>query len=137
MSAFRVFNKVLHFETKGEIEFVNLTAQIERIVSESGITNGFVHVFAPHATGILTLTEDDPALLRDIENLLHELIPGNRPYNHPSNAHAHLRSVLIPPDRSLPLIGGRIELGTWQSLFFVETDVQRRRRKVIVQVIGE
>jgi secondary thiamine-phosphate synthase enzyme len=83
------------------------------------------------------LTENDPALLKDVENLLCKLSPKNGSYNHPSNAHAHLRSVLFPPDRLLPVINRQIELGTWQSLFFVETDVYPRRRTVIVQIMGE
>jgi len=83
------------------------------------------------------LTENDPDLLRDLENLLCKLAPENRSYNHPSNAHAHLRSVLFPPDRLLPVVDRQIELGTWQSLFFVETDVYPRRRTVVVQIMGE
>jgi len=94
-------------------------------------------VFAPHATGILIITENDPALLNDIKNFVEEVIPKRREYQHPSNAHAHLRSVLLPPDRTIPLIGGHVEFGTWQTLFFVETDVYPRKRTVIMQIMGE
>jgi thiamine phosphate synthase YjbQ (UPF0047 family) len=61
----------------------------------------------------------------------------NGSYNHPSNAYAHLRSVLMPPDKTLPLINGHVEFGIWQSLMFVETDVSPRKRTVIIQVMGE
>jgi secondary thiamine-phosphate synthase enzyme len=137
MSTFRVVNITHHFFTKGAMDFVDLTDEIQGAVSASGIRNGFVHVFAPHATGILIITENDPALLNDIRNFIEEVIPKRREYQHPSNAHAHLRSVLLPPDRTLPLIGGHVEFGTWQTLFFVETDVYPRKRTVIMQIMGE
>lgn len=137
MSSFKVFNKRFNFSTKGEIDFVDLTDQVQEVVNESTIKNGMVHVFAPHATGILVLTENDYALLNDIKTFLEEIIPKRRAYQHPSNAHSHLRSMLLPPDTTLPVIDGHVEFGTWQSLLFVETDVYPRQRTLIMQVIGE
>ena len=136
MSNFKVFNVSLNFSTKGEIEFVDLTDKVLDAASKSGVRNGLVHVFAPHATGIVILTENEPGLLGDIENWLREIVSENKAYKHPSNAHAHLRSILLPPDRTIPIIEGRVELGTWQSILFVETDVHPRRRTVIIQVMG-
>lgn len=137
MSDFKVFNKSLRFSTKGEIDFVDLSDQVQDIVTESAIKNGTVHVFAPHATGILILTENDYALLNDIKAFIEEIAPKRKAYQHPSNAHSHLRSMLLPPDKTLPVIDGRVEFGTWQSLLFVETDVYPRQRTLIMQVIGE
>ena len=137
MAPFKIVNGTYNFSTKGEIDFIDLTDKVQEAVSDSGILNGIVHVFAPHATGVIILTENDPALLDDIRELLQEIAPKNNNYNHPSNAHSHLRSILLPPDRTLPVINGRVEFGTWQSLLFVETDVYPRRRTVIVQVMGE
>ena len=137
MSNFKVVNKSFSFSTKGEIDFVDLTDKVQEVVSESAIKNGIVHVFAPHATGILILTENDYALLNDIKAFLEEIVPKRRAYQHPSNAHSHLRSMLLPPDKTLPVINGRVEFGTWQSLLFVETDVYPRQRTLIMQVIGE
>jgi secondary thiamine-phosphate synthase enzyme len=134
---FKVVNMSHSFSTKGEIDFIDLTDIIQAAVTKSNIKNGLVHVFAPHATGILMITENDYALLEDIKAFLQEIAPKGKAYRHPSNAHAHLRSVLLPPDRTLPVIDGRVELGTWQSLLFVETDVYPRRRTVIIQVMGE
>lgn len=136
-SNFKVFRKSYRFSTKGEIDFVDLTDQVQKVVFESTIKNGLVHVFAPHATGILVLTENDYALLNDIKSFLEELAPKRKAYQHPSNAHSHLRSMLLPPDKTLPLTDGRVEFGTWQSLLFVETDVYPRQRTLIIQVIGE
>ena len=137
MSSFKVVNKSFSFSTKGEIDFVDLTDKVQEVVTESAIRNGMVHIFAPHATGILVLTENDYALLNDIKTFLEEIVPKRRAYQHPSNAHSHLRSMLLPPDKTLPIIDGRVEFGTWQSLLFVETDVYPRKRTVIIQVMGE
>jgi secondary thiamine-phosphate synthase enzyme len=137
MSDFKVFNTSYSFSTKGEIDFTDLTDKVQEAVSRSGVKNGLVHVFAPHATGILILTESEHGLLSDIKTFLEKVIPRDGAYRHPSNAHAHLRSVLLPPDKTVPVIDGRVEFGTWQSIVFVETDVHQRRRTVIIQVIGE
>ena len=137
MSNFKVTSKTLHFSTRGEIDFIDLSDQVQQEVSISGIQNGIAHIFAPHATGILILTENDPALLNDIKTFLQELAPNYKNYHHPSNAHAHLRSMLLPPDKTLPVVNGRVEFGTWQSLLFVETDVYPRNRTVTIQVMGE
>jgi secondary thiamine-phosphate synthase enzyme len=137
MSEFKITNMRNTFATKGEIDFVDLTDMVRSAVAKSGIKNGIVHVFAPHATGILILTENDYPLLKDIELFIENLIPRNENYNHPSNAHAHLRSMMLPPDKTLPIINGVVEFGTWQSLLFVETDVYPRKRTIIIQVMGE
>ena len=137
MSGFKVVNKSYSFSTRGEIDFVDLTEKVQEVVADSAVKNGVVHVFAPHATGILVLTENDYALLNDIKAFLEELVPKRRGYQHPSNAHSHLRSMILPPDKTLPVIDGRVEFGTWQSLLFLETDVYTRKRRIIMQVMGE
>jgi secondary thiamine-phosphate synthase enzyme len=137
MPGFKVFNTSFSFSTKGGIEFVDLTRKAQETVTKSGIRNGLVHVFAPHATGIIILVENEPSLLKDVEDLLEKLASKDADYRHPSNAHSHLRSVLLPPDRTLPIVDGRVQFGVWQSLLFVETDVHARRRTVIIQAIGE
>jgi secondary thiamine-phosphate synthase enzyme len=133
----KILNETFTFSTRGEIDFVDLTSKVEEVVSRSGIRNGLVHVFAPHATGVIILTEHESSLDNDIRDFLEKIIPKRAGYRHPSNAHSHLRSMLLCPDRTLPVIDGRLVLGTWQSLVFVETDVYPRRRTVIMQAIGE
>lgn len=133
----KVFNERFVFSTRGEIDFVDLTHRLEEVVRRSEIENGLAHVFAPHATGILIITEHEPGMDNDIRNLLEKLIPKRAPYQHPSNAHSHLRSMILCPDKTVPVVDGRVALGTWQSLVFVETDVHPRKRTVIMQVIGE
>ena len=133
----KVFNETLRLSTKGEIEFIDISGRVQDVVDKSGIKDGLAHVFAPHATGVLILTEYEPGLLNDIKKTLERIAPKRASYEHPSNAHSHLRSLIFSPDRTLPLIDGRIVLGTWQSLVFVETDVHPRQRTIIVQVLGE
>jgi secondary thiamine-phosphate synthase enzyme len=136
MSNFKVFNSSFTFATKSDLEFIDVTERVREVASSSCIRNGIVHVFAPHATGILILTENEPDLLQDVRALIEGLVPKRGIYTHPTNAYAHLRSVLLPPDKTLPLVNGETVLGTWQSLFFVETDVYPRTRKLVVQVLG-
>ncbi len=137
MEKFKVVNKSYTFMTKCEINFTDLSDKVQQEVTESGIKNGLVHIFAPHATGVLILTENDDSLLNDIKDFLEDLVPKDKAYHHPSNAHSHLRSMLLPPDKNLPIVNGQVTFGTWQSLLFVETDVYPRKRTLIIQVIGE
>jgi secondary thiamine-phosphate synthase enzyme len=137
MPQIKVFNITHSFSTREEGEFVDLTDRVQKAIGESGVKSGFVHVFAPHATGVLLLTENEPALLQDIRSFIDKIVPRSGNYKHPSNAHSHLRSILLPPDKTIPVIDGRGSFGTWQSLVFLETDVYPRRRTIVIQVIGE
>lgn len=134
---FEVITRSFCFATKGEIDFIDLSRKLQEEVTSSCIKNGLIHVFAPHATGVLILTENDPDLLEDIKEMLEELAPKQKNYRHPSNAHSHLRSILLPPDKTLPIVNGEVTFGTWQSLLFVETDVYPRKRTLIIQIMGE
>jgi secondary thiamine-phosphate synthase enzyme len=132
-----VYNEKIVFSTKGEIDFKDLTSKVNEVVRKSKIKNGLIHVFAPHATGVLILTEHEPSLDMDVKDFLEKIVPKQGGYRHPSNAHSHLRSMLLSPDKTLPVIDGQAIFGTWQSLVFVETDVYPRQRTIIMQVIGE
>ena len=133
----KIFNENFVFSTKGEIDFMDLTRKVHEVVKKSGIKDGLIHVFAPHATGIIILTEHEPSLDSDVKDFLERIIPKRGGYRHPSNAHSHLRSMLLSPDKTLPVIDGQVVMGTWQSLVFVETDVYPRRRTIVMQVLGE
>jgi secondary thiamine-phosphate synthase enzyme len=132
-----VYTSGFCFDTQGEFDVVDLTGRVEEAVRGSGINEGMVFVFAGHATGVLILNEYDRALLEDLKGFLRRLLPAEGDYRHPGNAHAHLRSMLFTPSRVLPVHGGRLGLGTWQSLYWVEAERRSRRRRVEVIVIGE
>ncbi|PVX23507.1 MAG: hypothetical protein CW716_12015 [Candidatus Bathyarchaeum sp.] len=133
----KVFNEKIVFSTKGEIELTDLTGKVNEVVRRSAVKNGLIHVFAPHATGVLILTEHEPSLDADVKDFLEKTIPKHGGYRHPSNAHSHLRSMLLSPDKTLPIMDGQAVFGTWQSLVFVETDVYPRQRTIVMTVIGE
>ncbi len=130
----------LRFSTEGEIDLVDITAEVERVVAESGVKNGQVLVFVPGATGAIVTIEHESGLLEDFKRALRELIPKGAGYLHDridDNAHSHLRATLLGASECFPVVDGRLVRGTWQQIFFVELDVRPRHRRVIVQVVGE
>jgi secondary thiamine-phosphate synthase enzyme len=131
-----VFTKTIHIETDNPGDIIDLTHKVESVVQESGIKNGIVHVFAPHATAVFALTELESNLRKDIKKLLDNIIP-EEGWLHGPNAHSHLRSMLLVPDKTLPIRNGRVIRGTWQDLFFIEADTSGRLRKIEVTVLGE
>ncbi|AIF70304.1 secondary thiamine-phosphate synthase enzyme [Palaeococcus pacificus DY20341] len=135
----KVVTEEFHFSTRGEIDLVNLTEEIERFVERAGVKNGQLLVFVPGATGAVVAIEDEDGLLEDFKRILEELVPKGGGYNHDmidSNAHSHLRATLLGPSLVLPIANGKLIRGIWQQIFFVELDVRPRRRKVILQAIG-
>ena len=135
-----IHTKELRFSTKGEIDLVDITAEVERAVEESGIENGVALVFVPGATGAIVTIEHESGLLEDFRRALKELIPKGKGYLHDridDNAHSHLRATLLGASECFPVVNGRLLRGTWQQIFFVELDVRPRHRRVMVQVVGE
>jgi len=135
-----ICTRELKFSTEGEIDLVDITAEVERVVAESGVKNGHVLVFVPGATGAIVTIEHESGLLEDFRRALRELIPKGAGYLHDridDNAHSHLRATLLGASECFPVVDGRLIRGTWQQIFFVELDVRPRHRRVIVQVVGE
>ncbi len=136
----RVFKEELKFSTDGEIDLVDITAEVERVVEKSGIQNGQVLVFVPGATGAIVTIEHEVGLLEDFKQALKRLVPKGAGYLHDridDNAHSHLRATLLSESECFPIVDGRLVRGTWQQIFFVELDVRPRHRRVVVQVMGE
>ncbi|NJF25237.1 secondary thiamine-phosphate synthase enzyme YjbQ [Thermococcus sp. Bubb.Bath] len=136
----KVHTEKLRFSTEGEIDLVDITHEVERVVEESGIRNGQVLVFVPGATGAIVTIEHESGLLEDFKRALKELIPKGAGYLHDridDNAHSHLRATLLGASECFPVVDGRLVRGTWQQIFFVELDVRPRHRRVVVQVTGE
>lgn len=113
---------------------IDITEKIEKNIDDGNL----VHIFVPHTTAALLINENEPGLLKDIEELFERLIPENGTYLHnriDNNAHAHLRSIILANSLLIPMEGGRLLLGTWQRVFLVEWDGPRER-KVIISVIS-
>ncbi|HHY95071.1 MAG TPA: YjbQ family protein [Firmicutes bacterium] len=120
----------LQVQTHNRAELVDITAQVEEVVRAGRVTEGVCLVFSPHTTAGILLTENtDPAVLADILAQLDRLVPGAGPYQHrEGNAPAHIKAALVGASQMLPVVGGRLALGTWQGVFLAEFDGPRRRR---------
>jgi len=139
------YSQELRISTRKRMEILDITEDVHRIVMKSGIKNGLVNLWVPHATAAIAVNEHDTDLWEDIMNILQKIAPLKGDYRHNAkyrwsvgeqNAHAHILNCLIKPGVSIPLENGRMHLGTWQSILFIEMDGSRSRR-VHVQVMGE
>jgi secondary thiamine-phosphate synthase enzyme len=131
----------LRMDTPGNGHIVDITEGVVRVVGTSGVDRGLVTVFASGSTVAVTTMEYEPGGVRDLQALLDRLIPAGGDYehnrlNHDTNAHAHLRAALIGPSETIPLIDGRLALGTWQQLVLVDFDDRPRQRTVTVSVLS-
>lgn len=135
----KAFSEELKLSTKKVVEIANITEGVQKAVARSKISTGIALVYAPHATGIVAINEDEEGLRKDIVNFLEKLVPARAGYFHnraDENAHSHLLSTLMGCERTIPIRDGKLALGTWQAIFFIETDGPRDR-KIIVQVVGD
>ena len=130
----------LTFRTHNHREYVHITPQIEEIVRRSGIREGMVLVSAMHITAGVYVNDHEDGLIKDIDEWLEKLAPFREDYRHhrtgEDNGDAHLKSLLIHHEVILPLTAGKLDLGTWQRVFYAEFDGKRSKR-VIVKVMGE
>jgi secondary thiamine-phosphate synthase enzyme len=136
-----VHGGLLRLETPGNGHIVDITAGVASVVSTSGVDRGVVTVFATGSTVAVTTMEYEPGGVHDLQALLDRLIPAGSDYehnrrNHDTNAHAHLRAAVIGPSESIPVLDGRLALGTWQQVVLIDFDDRPRRRTVTVQVLS-
>ncbi len=132
----------LKLQTKHEGEIQDVTEKIRALLENSKIQNGIALLFVPGSTTALTTIEYEPGLLHDFPAMLNRIIPSNIPYMrekhwHDGNGHSHVRAALLGPDLTIPIQGGKLVLGTWQQIAFIELDVCPRNREIIVQLIGD
>lgn len=136
-----VHTGLLRLETEGECAIVDLTEGVLAVVRQSGVSDGAVNVFVTGSTAAVTTMEYEPGGVQDLQATLEQLVPRARDYAHnvmngDDNAHSHLRASLLGPSETIPLIGGRLVLGTWQQLVLIELDDRPRRREIHVQVLS-
>ncbi|MGV2831031.1 secondary thiamine-phosphate synthase enzyme YjbQ [Myxosarcina sp. GI1(2024)] len=143
-----IINQFIELETKTELDIHNLTSKIETIIANTTIRNGQVIVFSRHTTTALAINEYEVRLLEDLKNHFHKLAPPTAKYLHndlhlrdvppdePINAHSHLIAMMLNNSETIPLVDGKLALGTWQSVLFFELDGPRHR-SVLVQITGE
>jgi secondary thiamine-phosphate synthase enzyme len=132
----------IHVSTRGNADVIDITDRVGEVVFRSGLKAGVVTVFCPSSTSALTTIEYEPGCVSDLRRLFDEIIPQNRSYAHEAawgdgNGHSHMRAALLGPSLSVPFVGGRLTLGTWQQIIYVDFDVRSRSRELVVQTIGE
>ncbi len=128
----------ISIRTSSREEFVDITDQVRRIVSQLGAKSGIVWIYSPHTTAGITIQENaDPDVQADILNHLRSLVPKNGDFRHSEgNSDAHIKSSLMGASQAVPMSEGRLALGTWQAIYFCEFDGPRNRR-ALVKVMGD
>ncbi|MHC4665970.1 MAG: secondary thiamine-phosphate synthase enzyme YjbQ [Planctomycetota bacterium] len=138
-----VKTKKINVKTKGNCDVADITAQAAEAVAQSGISDGTVVLFNVGSTAGITTTEYEPGLVNyDIEAAFEKIAPKNARYEHEEtwhddNGHAHVRASVLGPSLSVPIVDGRLSLGTWQQIILVDFDTRARSRTIICQIIGE
>ena len=141
--------ETLHITTAEAPQFIDITDDVQRIVSESGVRFGQVTVFSTHTTAAIKVNENEPLLLQDMARIIGKFAPLEGDYAHNdfsrrtvnieddecANGHAHCQHLFLSTSETIPILDGRLALGQWQRAFFVELD-RARQRKVLVSVIG-
>ncbi|MEH2466712.1 secondary thiamine-phosphate synthase enzyme YjbQ [Nostoc sp.] len=143
-----IINKLIEIETEPKINIYNITPKIQDFLASTSIKNGQILVFSRHTTTALAINENKVRLLENIKMFLQKLAPESDRYLHndlhlrdvpedePINAHSHLMAMMLTTSEIIPIVDGKLALGTWQSVLFFELDGPRKRT-VFVQISGE
>lgn len=128
----------LQISTHSQVEFIDITDAIQLVISDSKVSSGLCQIFIPHTTAAVTINENaDPSVRRDIINELNKVIPIDDNYHHSEgNSAAHIKSSLLGCSLTIIIEENRLQLGTWQGIYFCEFDGPRQR-KVWVKIIKE
>jgi secondary thiamine-phosphate synthase enzyme len=131
---------VLRLRTPGDGATIDITDGVARVVRTAEVQRGLVTVFAVGSTVAVTTMEYEPGGVADLRALLERLVPAQGDYehnrlNHDSNSHAHQKAALIGPSETIPVVDGRLTLGTWQQLVLIDFDDRPRERTVVVHVL--
>ncbi len=137
-----VFGRKITLSTRGFSDIKNITDEVKKIVSLSGIKNGLINVFVIGSTASVSTMEYEPALSEDFRQQLEEFIPSNKQTRHSQtwgddNGFSHIRATFMGPGITIPLSNGKLTLGTWQQIILIDHDNRPRTRELFIQVIGE
>jgi len=137
-----IFSETISLSTKGFSDIIDITDHVATVLRRSRIENGLVTVFCPGSTGAVTTVEYESGVLRDLQKAIEKVVPSDIPYDHDrrwgdGNGFSHVRAALMKPSLTIPLIKGRLTLGTWQQIVFIDFDNRRRERSILIQVMGE
>jgi secondary thiamine-phosphate synthase enzyme len=137
-----VVTKEIHVASGGENDVVDVTEEVQKAVREAKLGSGVVTVFVPGSTAAVTTMEFEPGLARDFPEMLGRVAPKDRGYEHQKawnddNGHSHVKAALVGPSLVVPFVDGDLTLGTWQQVVFIELDIRRRDRRLVLQIMGE
>ncbi len=143
----KIYCKTVTFNTEKELQFIDCTEKIKKIISKANIKEGFVNIFSKHTTLALKINENEKLLMNDFAYFLKKIIP-NKKYSHdnislrencspsePKNAKAHLKTILLETSQFIPIHKKILVLGKWQRIFLIET-CGPRRREIVIQIMG-
>ncbi len=142
-------HSMIRLQTSACLQFVDLTKEVAGVVARSGVRNGWVNVQTRHTTTALIINENEQLLLDDLRALLERMAPRDGEYQHndfsrrvdippdePANGHSHCKALFLPASVCVNIVDGRLHLGQWQSIFFIELD-DSRDRNISVMVLGQ
>jgi secondary thiamine-phosphate synthase enzyme len=135
-----VRSEELRISTEGDTDVVDITGAVQGIVDAAGVDQGQALAFVRGSTAAISTMEFEPGGVHDLREMLERLIPTHGDYehnrlNHDTNSHAHQRATLVGPSEAVPVVGGRLALGTWQQLVLIDFDDRPRERTVVVQIL--
>jgi len=136
-----ILQKTLTIQTKGNCDMVDITPGIADVISNSSINNGTATIFVSGSTAGVTTIEYEGGLVSDFKAMWDRTVPRTIAYQHDSrwgdgNGFSHVRAALMKPSLTIPLVQGRLTLGTWQQIVFIDFDNRGRQREIIVQIMG-
>jgi secondary thiamine-phosphate synthase enzyme len=137
-----VVTRTAEVQTTGATDIVDITHLAAEYLVESGVRHGAMTLFVPGSTGALTTIEYESGVLQDLADAIERLVPRDREYAHDrrwgdGNGYAHVRSALVGPSLQIPVVDGRLCLGTWQQVVLLDFDNRPRMRRLVIQIIGE
>ena len=137
-----IFQNKISLATRGFNQIIDITPSLHNLVQQSRLKDGSILIFVPGSTAGLTTIEYEPGLIKDVPEMLEKIAPMRVAYHHDQtwhdgNGYAHLRAALIGPSLTIPFENGRLQLGTWQQVVFIDFDNRPRQRELHVQLQGE
>ena len=137
-----VITESITLETSGDTEVIDITADVARAVKDGDISSGTVTVFIPGSTGGITTIEYESGAVRDYQEAVDRIAPRGMHYHHDArwgdgNGFSHVRAALQGASLTVPFTAGRLLLGTWQQIIFVDFDNRPRTREIVLQIIGD
>jgi secondary thiamine-phosphate synthase enzyme len=136
-----VVTGAIEFATRGGADVVRITDEVREALAQTGLQDGTVTVFAPGATGAVTTIEYEPGVVQDLQRVLDEIAPPRGRWQHninngDGNGHSHVRAGILGPSLTIPFVDGRLTLGRWQEVVFIDLDERPRDRRLVVQAMG-